>query len=100
MLRRWASTAARPSPPAARQISRAKRGVELLVEPSPPVLVGGGVVISRGVAVSPWKIWNGVDVAAPVGVAVSPWNWNGVGSITRVSSVQVLVAPALLPSPL
>jgi hypothetical protein len=38
-----------------------------------------------------------------VGVAVSPekvWDGPGVGSMTRVSSVQALVAPALLPSPL
>ena len=59
------------------------RGVELLPEPLPPVLVGGGVVVDPAVAVSPWNDWNGeslsdgsVDseaeaVAVPVAVAVA-----------------------------
>jgi hypothetical protein len=96
-----------------RLISSANKGVELLLEPSPELLVGGGVAGVAGVAVAPWIDWNGV--------AVAPWkDWNGLllglglalwlglalelglalGSITRVSDVQVLVAPLLLASPL
>jgi hypothetical protein len=41
---------------------RAKSGVELSLEPLPPVLVGGGVMDTAGVDVSPWKDSNGVSV--------------------------------------
>ena len=124
MLRRCASTAARPSPPKARQIIRAKSGVELSPELLLSVLVVGGVAVWAGVAVSPWTAWNGEivgadvgeSVGAIVGVAVAPPNdMNGVGqavgsvnafgctpttahgegSITRVSDVQALVAGPL-----
>ena len=45
------------------------------------MLVGGGVPPWTGVAVSPWKDWNGDEL----GVAVSPWkDWNGVGSAGSV----------------
>jgi hypothetical protein len=43
-----------------RLISSANRGVELLLEPSLELLVGGGVT---GVPVAPWKDWNGVRLA-------------------------------------
>lgn len=118
MLRRWAWTAARPSPPNAREIRNANRGVEPWVGPSPLVLVGGGV----GLDVSPWNDWNGVaqgfsvetavrilkvvhgstdlvgvgvGVGVTVGVAVSPWNdWNGV-SVGVAVGVGVGVADSV-----
>jgi hypothetical protein len=45
MLRRCVVTAARASPPKAPQISSANSGIELLLEPLLPVLVGGGVTV-------------------------------------------------------
>ncbi len=49
-----------------------KRGVELPPLPLPSVLVGGGVVVGRAVAVSPAKDSKGVSVAAgAVGVSVA-----------------------------
>jgi hypothetical protein len=41
-----------------------------LVDP-PVVLVGGGVAEELGNAVSPWKDWNGVDVAGTHGVTTA-----------------------------
>jgi hypothetical protein len=80
-------------------ISSANNGLESVPEPVPSVLVGGGVVVEAGVAVSPWNDWNGVAhgdavttaagssrarvgqaVGVEAGVAVSPWkDWNAVG---------------------
>ena len=78
-----------------RLISSANSGVELLPEPSLELLVGGGVDVEAGVAVAPSIDW--------YGVAVSPWkDWNGdeLGSISRVSDRQVLMAAAFFASPL
>src|ERR1035437_2914775 len=79
MLRRWTSPAVRQIPPKIKRIRNAKSGVELLLEPLPPVLVGGGVVDDPGTAVSPRKDSNGVCEGSTLGVAVSPRkNSNGV----------------------
>ena len=57
---------------------RAKNGVGLSPEEPLPLLVGGGVGIRTGVAVSPWNDWNGVRdgstlrVGVGVGVGVLP----------------------------
>jgi hypothetical protein len=88
MLRRCASTAARPSPPKARQIIRAKSGVELSPELLLSVLVVGGVAAWAGVAVSPWTAWNGEIVGADVGESVGADVGESVGAI-----VGVAVAP-------
>jgi len=45
MLRRCSASAARASPPKPTPISRANSGVELLLEPLLPVLVGGRVTV-------------------------------------------------------
>jgi hypothetical protein len=47
---------------------RAKIGVEPVPDPPPPVLVGGGVWDDGAVAVSPWKLSNGVLVGVAVDV--------------------------------
>ena len=86
----------------------ANSGLELPPEPSLPDVVGGGVVVWPGVAVSPWNDWNGVEhgvvssatsiwsahgVEVTIGVAVSPWNdWNAVsegdaGGVSEAASL-------------
>jgi hypothetical protein len=80
MVRRCASTAARASPPKARQISNANSGVELLLEPLLPVLVGGGVIV---VAVCPALVWNGVGEA--VGAVVGGLVGGVVGGAVGVA---------------
>jgi len=89
-------------------MAKANRGVGPPLDEPWSELVGGRVC-ARGVPVWPPIMIVGVAVAVGVGVgvalgvAVAPLkDMNGVwlGSMTRVSSVQALVAPALLPSPL
>src|ERR1035437_8110094 len=81
MVRLWASTAIRPSPPKTRAIRSANSGDPLLPPGLLPVLVVGGV--ADGAEVAPSTAWVGVADGAEVAPSTA-WVGLGVGDSGEV----------------